>query len=257
MTSPADTRSRLAGKVVIVTGGSSGIGAAVARRVAADGAAVVIAARGTAAGESVTADIVSHGGRAIFQPTDVTVEEDVARLVDRALRDYGGVSGAFNNAGDVTSLLSVPEIDAQSWHFEIDENLTSVFLCLKYQIPAILVAGGGAIVNNASLGGVRGIPGLAPYVAAKHGVVGLTRSAALEFADRGVRVNALVTGNVDTPLYRRLLGISPDEPLPDAPNPTGRVASADEIAAYVAYLLSDEAAFVTGAALAIDGGATA
>ncbi len=93
MTSPADTRSRLAGKVVIVTGGSSGIGAAVARRVAADGAAVVIAARGTAAGESVTADIVSHGGRAIFQPTDVTVEEDVARLVDRALRDYGSVSG--------------------------------------------------------------------------------------------------------------------------------------------------------------------
>lgn len=128
---------------------------------------------------------------------------------------------------------------------------------LKYQIPAILAAGGGAIVNNASLGGVRGIAGLAPYVAAKHGVVGLTRSAALEFADRGVRVNALVTANVDTPLYRRLLGASPDEPLPDAPNPTGRVASADEIAAYVAYLLSDEAAFVTGAALAIDGGATA
>jgi len=257
MTSHADTRSRLAEKVVTVTGGSSGIGAAVARRVAAEGAAVVVAARGAAAGESVAAEIVSHGGRAIFQPTDVTVEEDIARLVDRALREYGSLSGAFNNAGDVTSLLSVPEVDAQAWHFEVDENLTSVFLCLKYQIPAILAAGGGAIVNNASLGGVRGIPGLAPYVAAKHGVVGLTRSAALEFADRGVRVNALVTGNVDTPLYRRLLGASPDEPLPNAPNPTGRVASGDEIAAYVAYLLSDEAAFVTGAALAIDGGATA
>ena len=257
MTSHEDTRSRLADKVVTVTGGSSGIGAAVARRVAAEGAAVVVAARGAAAGERVAAEIVSHGGRAIFQPTDVTVEEDIARLVDRALREYGSLSGAFNNAGDVTSLLSVPEIDAQAWHFEVDENLTSVFLSMKYQIPAILAAGGGAIVNNASLGGVRGIPGLAPYVAAKHGVVGLTRSAALEFADRGVRVNALVTGNVDTPLYRRLLGVSPDEPLPDAPNPTGRVASTDEVAAYVAYLLSDEAAFVTGAALAIDGGATA
>jgi NAD(P)-dependent dehydrogenase (short-subunit alcohol dehydrogenase family) len=123
MASPADTRSRLADKVVIVTGGSSGIGAAVARRVAVEGAAVVIAARGRAAGESVAGEIVSHGGRAIFQPTNVTVEEDVARLVDRALREFGLVSGAFNNAGDATSLLSVPEIDAQAWHFEVDENL--------------------------------------------------------------------------------------------------------------------------------------
>lgn len=257
MTRSEEAKLRLADKAIVVTGGSSGIGAAVARRVAAEGAAVVIAARGVAAGEAIVADIVARGGRATFQPTDVTVEEDVARLTDRALREYGAVTGAFNNAGDVTSLLGVPEVDVQAWHFEVDENLTSVFFCLKYQIPAILAAGGGAIINNASLGGVHGIAGLAPYVAAKHGVVGLTRSAALEFADRGVRVNALVTGNVDTPLYRRLLGVSPDDPLPDAPNPTGRVASVDEVAAYVAYLLSDEAAFVTGAALAIDGGATA
>jgi NAD(P)-dependent dehydrogenase (short-subunit alcohol dehydrogenase family) len=119
-------------------------------------------------------------------------------------------------------------------------------------------AGGGSIVNNASIGGVRGIPGMAAYVAAKHGVVGLTRSAALEAAGRGVRVNALVTGNVDTPLYRDLLGTPAEGPLPGpAPNPTGRVSSAAEIASFVAYLLCDESAFITGAALAIDGGATA
>jgi NAD(P)-dependent dehydrogenase (short-subunit alcohol dehydrogenase family) len=133
-----------------------------------------------------------------------------------------------------------------------------VFYSLKFQIPAIAAAGGGCIVNNASIGGVRGITGLSGYVAAKHGVVGLTRSAALEGAGHGVRVNALVTGNADTPLYRRLIGAPAEGDLPGpAPNPTGRVAGPEEIAAFVAFLLSDEAAFITGAALAIDGGSTA
>ena len=138
-------------------------------------------------------------------------------------------------------------------------NLTGVFHCLAHEIPAMRASGGGAIVNNASLGGVRGIPGLSAYVAAKHGVLGLTRSAALECAADGVRINALVTGNVDTPLYRRLLGAAHDVDRADldAPNPAGRVASPVEIAALVVHLFSDEAAFVTGAALPIDGGATA
>jgi NAD(P)-dependent dehydrogenase (short-subunit alcohol dehydrogenase family) len=254
---PFAVSGRLAGKVIVVTGGSSGIGMAVARRIAAEGAAVMIGARGVGSGESVATDIRATGGRATFQPTDVMVEADVERLVERAIHEYGDVHGAFNNAGDVQSIGGLPEVDARGWRYEIDENLTSVFHSLKYEMPPIVVAGGGAIVNNASLAGVRGIAGMAPYVAAKHGVVGLTRSAALEYADRNVRVNALVTGNVDTPLYRRLLGAGPDEPLPPAPNPTGRVASPEEIAAYVAYLLSDEAAFITGATLAIDGGATA
>jgi NAD(P)-dependent dehydrogenase (short-subunit alcohol dehydrogenase family) len=147
---------------------------------------------------------------------------------------------------------------AQDWQADLAQNLTSVFYSLKFQIPAIAAAGGGSIVNNASVGGVRGIPGMSAYTAAKHGVVGLSRSAALEGAARGVRVNALVTGNADTPLYRSLLGVPPDGALPGpAPNPTGRVASAGEIVSFVAFLLSDESAFITGAALAIDGGVTA
>jgi NAD(P)-dependent dehydrogenase (short-subunit alcohol dehydrogenase family) len=243
----------LAGKVVLVTGATSGMGRVAARRLAADGAAVVAAGRDTAAGESLAAGI---GG--LFVRTDVTVEDDVARLVDTAVRRYGRLDGAFNNAGGVAATGPVDALSADDWQADLALNLTGVFHCLKYEAPAIAASGGGAVVNNASIGGVRGIPGMASYVAAKHGVVGLTKSVALEWADRKVRVNALVTGNVDTPLYRRLVGMGPDDPgdLP-APNPSKRVAAAEEIAGFVAYLLRDEAAFITGAELAIDGGDTA
>jgi NAD(P)-dependent dehydrogenase (short-subunit alcohol dehydrogenase family) len=193
-----------------------------------------------------------------FVAADVTSEEQVAALVDTTVRTFGRLDAAFNNAGDVTAPGPLPEIGADAWHAELAVNLTGVFHCLAHEIPAMRASGGGAIVNNASLGGVRGIPGLSAYVAAKHGVVGLTRSAALEWAADGVRVNALVTGNVDTPLYRDLLGAPPEGELPGpAPNPTGRVATPGEVASFAAFLLSDESAFITGAALAIDGGVTA
>lgn len=250
--------ARLASKVVVVVGGSSGIGEAVARRVASEGAAVVVGARRKDLGSAVAAGIREAGGRAIFVPTDATVEADVARLTRAAVEELGRLDGAFNNAGGVSAGGPIEAIGDAAWRAELDLNLTSVFYGLEHQIPAMLASGGGSIVNNASLAGVGGVGGLAAYSAAKHGVVGLTRAAALECAGRGVRVNALVTGNVDTPLYRRLLGapLAGDVEL-DAPNPTGRVARAAEIAAFVAFLLSDESAFVTGAALAIDGGASA
>lgn len=250
---------RLDAKVIVVTGGSSGIGRAVAERAAAEGAAVVIGARRAEIGEQVAAEIRAAGGRALFVRTDVTDEAAVGALVRAAVAEFGRLDGAFNNAGDVEVTGPLPKIDAGTWHAELAKNLTSVFYCLKAEIPAILDSGSeGSIVNNASIGGVAGIGGMSAYVAAKHGVVGLTRSAALECAARRLRVNALVTGNVDTPLYRRLSGVAPDftGELP-APNPTGRVASPAEIAAFVTFLLSDEAAFITGAALAIDGGSTA
>jgi len=247
----------LAGKVVVVTGGSSGIGRAIAERVVSEGAAVVIGARRTDVGEAVVARLRAGGGKAVFVSTDVTVEADSAALVAAAIAEFGRLDGAVNNAGSVTTSGPVQDIDAADWAAELDSNLNSVFYGLKHQVPAIRAAGGGSIVNNASTAASVGIPGMSAYVAAKHGVLGLTRSVALECARDGVRVNTLVTGNVDTPLYRGLLGAAPDDELGDAPNPTQRAADPAEIAAFTVFLLSDQARFITGAALPIDGGATA
>ena len=244
----------LTGKVIVVTGGTSGIGRAVAERAAADGAAVVIGARRKDLGEEVAAGIRKSGGRGLFVPADVTVESQVARLVAAAVEEFGRLDGAVNNAGGANAFGAVQGIDEAAWRADLDLNLTSVYFGLKYQVPAIIEAGGGSIVNNASLAGVGGIPGMSAYTAAKHGVVGITRAVALECAKAGLRVNALVTGNVDTALFR---GMLPEGFDVSGLNPTGRVAAPDEIAAFVAFLLGDESRFITGAALAADGGFTA
>lgn len=252
------TMTRFEGKVVLVTGGNSGMGEAVARRVAAEGGTVVIGARRKDLGEEVVAGIRAAGGTAEFVPTDVTVEDDVAALVGTAVERFGRLDAAFNNAGGGSAFGPVADLTEDGWRADLDLNLTSTFFGLKHQVPALLATGGGAILNNASNLGVVGMAGAAPYVAAKHAVVGLTRSAALELAQRGVRVNALVTGGVDTPMFRGSMGASPEGAARIAGlHPIGRVGTAEEIASFVAYLLSDEATFVTGAALAIDGGWTA
>jgi len=250
--------TRFVEQVAVITGASSGIGKAVALRLAAEGAAVVLGARGKDAGERVAEQIRAAGGRALFVPTDVTVEADVARLTEAAVIEYGRLDVAFNNAGAIRSFGPVDEIDEAGWRADLELNLTAVFYGLRHQVPALAASGGGAILNNASNLGVVGMGSVAPYVAAKHGAVGLTRAVALESADRGVRVNALVSGAVDTPAFRASMGATPEgEAAVTALHPLGRIAGPEEIASFCAYLLSREASFVTGAALAIDGGFTA
>ncbi|BDC70532.1 SDR family NAD(P)-dependent oxidoreductase [Prescottella equi] len=248
--------ARLENKAFIVTGGSSGIGFAVARRLTAEGAAVVIGSRRKDVGEAAAESLRTAGGTAIFVPADVTIEDDAARLVTAAVAEFGRLDGAFNNADGVNASGPISTVDADTWNAELTQNVTSVFHCLKYQIPAVLETG-GAIVNNASNMGVVALPEAAPYVAAKHAVVGLTRSVALEVADRGVRVNAITTGGVDTPLARGSMATTPEAlAYIESLHPVKRIAQPDEIAPFVAFLLSDEASFITGAALAIDGGFT-
>jgi NAD(P)-dependent dehydrogenase (short-subunit alcohol dehydrogenase family) len=251
--------ARFTDKVVLITGATSGMGRATAERIASEGAKVVLAARGKEAGDALAAELRAGGADAAFVPIDVTAEAEVAALVQQVADRYGRLDAAFNNVGAATAVGPLTDIDVRAWDADLTLNLSSVFFSLKYQIPLLQASGGGAIVNNASNLAVTGAAGMASYSAAKHGVVGLTRSAALDTAATGVRVNALVTGGVDTPLLRNNMGLPPEEAVrvAGAMHPIGRIAQPEEIAAFAAFLLSDEATFITGAALAIDGGMTA
>ncbi len=242
----------LADKVGIVTGGGSGIGRATALAMARAGATLVIGNRNSKQGEETVAAIRRGGGRAVFQSTDVTKPAEVQALVARAMQEFGRLDLAFNNAGTDGEQVPLHEQDIDKASFLFDVNIKGVFLCMKFEIDQMLKTGGGAIVNTSSIFGLNGYPGWSLYSATKHAVTGMTKSAALDYAKRNVRVNAVGPGPVETPLLAKGTGGDPHSYASFVP--MGRIGQPDEIADAVVWLLSDESRFVTGHTLPVDGG---
>lgn len=243
-------------KVALITGGATGIGRAAAQAFARQGATVVIGDVDDRAADTVSL-IQQSGGTAQFVPTDVTVAADVERLVQTAVDTHGRVHVAFNNAGILPPTGPLLEQSQADWDRTIAVDLTGVFLALKYEIAHMVDAGGGAIVNTASIAGVIADPGMAPYVAAKHGVVGLTKAAALDYAQANIRVNALAPGLVATGMTKGWLEDPEMRDVVIAGSQLGRPAEPEEIVGMVLYLASDLASFATGGVYVVDGGQTA
>jgi NAD(P)-dependent dehydrogenase (short-subunit alcohol dehydrogenase family) len=252
MTTPIPTNPDLTGKVAIITGASRGIGAAAARTFAAAGAAVALAARDEQALAAVERDFSASGGRALAVPTDVGDPASVERLVKQTLDAYGRLVAAFNNAGDGHMPTPLADVAVDDFDRAVRVNLRGVFLCMKYEIPAMLESGGGSIVNMSSTAGLNGVRGIAGYVAAKHGIIGLTKIAALDYAARNIRVNAVAPGPIRTERISRL-SEEAREPIVRAV-PLGRIGRPEEVGALAAWLCSDQAGFITGATIPIDGG---
>jgi NAD(P)-dependent dehydrogenase (short-subunit alcohol dehydrogenase family) len=247
-------------KVALVTGGGSGIGRATALAFAKEGARVVVADVSVEGGEDTLRLISEAGGDALFVKCDVSKGTEVQAMIRRTNEAYGGLDYAFNNAGIGGQLTSLPNYEEAIWDKVLRINLKGVWLCMKYEIPEMVKRGGGAIVNTSSVAGLVGHPDPA-YTASKHGVVGLTKTVALEYAKAGIRVNAICPGGVDTPLLDNLFDLLPAEAdarkaLLDT-HPVGRFASPHEIAATVLFLCSGAASFMTGSILSVDGGWTA
>lgn len=251
----------LAGKNILVTGAASGIGLATAKLSVQEGACVLLADRDRAAGERAAAAIAELGGCAVFAATDVTDDKQVRAAVAKCVEAFGSIDGAFNNAGISTNPSSpsgekAAEINDEAWARVMDVNLTGVWRCMRAEIEPMLARGrGGSIVNNASVGGLVGLRGHAAYAASKHAVVGLSRSAAADYARSGIRINAICPGVIATPLNRDLLSSVGEKAV--AGIPARRFGQPQEIAETVIWLLSDRASFVLGAAIAADGGYTA
>ena len=252
MTDPAGSFD---GKVAIVTGAAGGIGRASAQAFAAKGAHVLVADVDDEHGHETVALIASAGGSAQFVRTDVAQSSDVISMVDTALRDHGRLDFAHNNAGVAGANLPIGELPEAEWDRVMSVMLRGVYLCMKYEIAPMLAAGRGAIVNTASGAGLVGYANQSAYVASKHGVLGLTKSGALEYGARGIRINAVCPGTVWSPMVDKAVAAVPHlQAQLEAMHPIGRLGTAAEIAAAVVWLCSDDASFVLGHALSVDGG---
>jgi len=247
--------TELRGKVAIVTGGTSGIGRDAAVLFAKAGAKAVVAGRREAEGKETIDLIRAAGGDGLFVKTDVSRAADVRALVQKTVEKFGRLDVAFNNAGIEGSWSPIAEQSEEDWDSTIDINLKGVWLCLKYEIQQMLKqGGGGAIVNMASVAGLIGSAGAATYCASKHGVMGLTKSAALETARSGIRVNVVCPAVIDTPMSERLWGAPEANKFALGLHPIGRFGRPEEIAAAVVWMCSDGASFMTGQSLVLDGG---
>jgi NAD(P)-dependent dehydrogenase (short-subunit alcohol dehydrogenase family) len=239
----------------LITGGATGIGLATAKLIASRGVNVVLSGRHDEAGAQAVAEIKAAGGRALFLRADVTDEKAVEALIGKIVAEHGGLHMAVNNAGISTENKTVDVSETADYRTMIEVNVLGLYYCMKYELRQMAAQGGGAIVNIASVAGLNGIPWAGTYASTKHAVVGLTKSSALDFATQGVRVNAVAPGAVKTKLIEGQIELGQyDEKSISAMHPMGRMGEPIEIANGVAWLLSDEASFVTGHVLNIDGG---
>jgi NAD(P)-dependent dehydrogenase (short-subunit alcohol dehydrogenase family) len=244
-----------AGKVALITGGTSGIGREAALEFARAGAKVALAGRRSSEGNAVAAEIAAAGGEALFVQTDIAQEDQVRRLVEATMQRFGRLDIAFNNAG-VEQASPLVEFTEEAYRKVFDINVLGVFLSLKYEIPAMLKSGGGSIINTSSVLGHIGAPGSAIYIASKHAVEGITKTAALELAEQGIRVNAVAPGAIATAMIDRFVGEEGSDMRSKVASlhPMGRIGETREVVAAVLYLASEAASFTTGTSLPLDGG---
>jgi NAD(P)-dependent dehydrogenase (short-subunit alcohol dehydrogenase family) len=250
-------KGSFAGKVAFVTGAANGIGHA-ALAFAREGASVVVADVSEQGNQETARMMEEAGGRALAVTCDVSRAEDVKAALDQTVETFGRLDFAFNNAGVEQPIMATAELTEKEWDRIVDINLRGVFLCMRHEIPLMLKQGSGAIVNTSSGAGVKGFAGQAAYCAAKYGIVGLSKAAALDYAKSNIRINAVCPGIIETPMMDRFSGGTPEgRERVIAQEPVGRMGKPEEIAAAVVWLCSDAAAFVTGHAMVIDGGQTA